>query len=376
MWREVARRLGDLKREARARLTPLQARALSGRVELRPVTLHQKFTIADRTRAIIGGMDLDERRWDTPAHDRPAEETWHDVSVAVDGPVVASAHAHFAECWNAARRSAAQEMRAATDDMEIPAPQTADMALRFVRTLSKPLARPARLGPAHEIMEHEATLIEAFESARHHVYLETQFLRHMPLARAMARAARANGNLQLVVVLPSEPERVIFGGHTGVDARYAQALQLRCLSLLRSSFGDRLAVVGPVQPRPAPPDTPKPVQGAGIVYVHAKVTLIDDTLGLVGSANLNGRSMRWDTEASVLFRDPDAVRDLRTRLAGIWLGPHAEDADTTRAHTWRQAALSNAARDPKDRQGFAMPYPFARNRRFSRHIPILPAEMF
>ncbi len=37
--------------------------------------------------------------------------------------------------------------------------------------------------------------------------------------------------------------------------------------------------------------------GAPMIYVHAKVSIFDRSAAIVSSANLNGRSLRWDTEA-------------------------------------------------------------------------------
>ena len=96
----------------------------------------------------------------------------------------------------------------------------------------------------------------------------------------------------------------------------------------------------------------------------------------MGSANLNGRSLRWDTEASVMFRRPEDVKALRERLAKIWLGPRLGAQSTTSARTWRQAALANAALEPADREGFVLPYPAASGKDFSRRVPVLPDDMF
>ena len=210
-------------------------------------------------------------------------------------------------------------------------------------------------------------------NANRHVYIETQFFRHRPIARALARAAMENPELQLIVLLPTEPERIIFGGHDGTDARHAQALQLRCLDMLEGAFGPRLAIVSPAKPEPASPEEGKPLAGAGIVYVHAKVAVVDDEIAIIGSANLNGRSMRWDTEAAMAVHRPDFARDLRKRLAGHWL---ATETDTHRAATWNEAAWTNAKKAPEDREDFILPYPMGRNRRFSLFMPGLPADMF
>jgi len=48
--------------------------------------------------------------------------------------------------------------------------------------------------------------------------------------------------------------------------------------------------------------------------VHAKVTIIDDLWSTVGSANLNNRGMRDDTEMNVATLDAELARGLRMLL--------------------------------------------------------------
>ncbi len=43
---------------------------------------------------------------------------------------------------------------------------------------------------------------------------------------------------------------------------------------------------------------------ADLIYVHAKVAMIDDRVLIVGSANLNDHSMFNDTEAALVTDDP------------------------------------------------------------------------
>ncbi|WP_010140019.1 phospholipase D family protein [Oceanicola sp. S124] len=370
----------DLRRWSPDRLTPPQLRALQGVMRLRPATLHQKFAVADGRRAVIGGIDIDERRWDDEDHDRRAEETWHDVSTAVTGVVCRAIRRHFAECWQRAITSNSTSF-AAEPDAEcargpLPAQRRSAVGPRLLRTLSEARSGPLRLGPRARITEHEEAHLAAFEIAERLVYLETQFFRHMPLARALARRARARPELNCVLILPSEPERVIFDGAKSLDARHEQALQLRCLNHLRDAFGDRLAVLAPAQPRPAPPNTPKPIHGAPVVYLHSKVTLVDDRVGIIGSANLNGRSMRWDTEASVQFQDAGQIRQARERLVASWLRGAEAGINPRRAADWTRLASEEAARAPEQRKTFLLPWPEARNRRFARWFPLLPAEMF
>ncbi|MEX6002394.1 phospholipase D-like domain-containing protein [Providencia vermicola] len=59
------------------------------------------------------------------------------------------------------------------------------------------------------------------------------------------------------------------------------------------------------------------------VYVHSKLTLVDDTFLIQGSANINLRSMAFDTEIAVVLQDTDIfpiVKPLREHLWGIHKG--------------------------------------------------------
>lgn len=373
----VRARMAQLRGQPQERLTRLQHRALQGDYHLRPVTLHQKFAVVDGKRTIIGGIDVDDRRWDDDTHDQRPEDTWHDVSMETSGPVVHDIRNHFAECWARAMQDCGTVFSAAATPLpasgtDNPASADTDRP-RLLRTLSSRGSGNARFSPITERRDHETAHLDAFQRAERSVYIETQFFRHLPLAHALARRAKERPDLNLILVLPTEPERIIFGRDDGMTARHAQALQIRCLSALRRAFGDRLAIVSPAQPRPAPDGTPLPVEGSGIIYLHSKVTLVDEITGIVGSANLNGRSLLWDTEASLQFDNPEAVSGLRSRLARKWLG---SDSDCDRAATWTRIAQEAAAQPPEHRKVKILPYPEQRNRRFARFLPILPSAMF
>ena len=53
---------------------------------------------------------------------------------------------------------------------------------------------------------------------------------------------------------------------------------------------------------------------ADLIYVHAKVAVIDDRILIVGSANLNDHSMFNDTEAALVTDDADLAAGTRRRL--------------------------------------------------------------
>jgi phospholipase D1/2 len=336
---------------------------------LYPATHHQKLAIFDRERLYIGGLDLDDRFFDTPDHRRPADQTWHDVQLMVTGPVVADAQAHL---------DTFLDTISGTVDPTPAAPIRDN--LRFVRTLSRRRHRAAWrfLSPDPVVMEIDAAHHQAAAHARRLIYIETQYFRDRRLARRLAEAARRNPDLQMILILPAAPDDVAFEGSTGLDARMGEFLQAKCLRILRRGFGRRMFVGGAAQPRRTRLRGRAQLKGAPLIYIHAKVSLFDDSLGIVSSANLNGRSLRWDTEAGLVLTSSAQIRHLRQRLMQHWLpedaGPDFFDPDRA-LHAWWQLAARNAKRPPEDRRGFILPYDLKSARDFGRAVPLIPDEM-
>lgn len=352
-------------------LTRLLRTGTDGRLRVRrdrlapmiPGSHHQKLAVVDGEHLYIGGLDLDERRFDDPDHGRAGSRTWHDVQLILSGPVAAEAEAHLRACSDeCAGRQA-------------PAPRRG-----LLRTLSRkrhPLV--PMIGPRPLVKEIAARHLAEIRRARELIYIETQFLRDRRIARALAERARNCQELGLILVLPAAPEDVAFDGNRGLDARYGDYLQTRCLRRIRRAFGDRLALVSPAQPRGVPPDAGRAtLHGAPLVYVHAKVSVFDGSCAIVSSANLNGRSLAWDTEAGIALTAPEAVAALRDRLMRHWLPENAlpEMLDSQDAPAaWRNLAQRNAETAPGKREGFILPYPEKPARRFARPAPGVPPEM-
>jgi phosphatidylserine/phosphatidylglycerophosphate/cardiolipin synthase-like enzyme len=69
----------------------------------------------------------------------------------------------------------------------------------------------------------------------------------------------------------------------------------------------------------------RPVKGA--IYVHSKVTIVDEALAMIGSNNINERSMYHDSENAVMFRATcreSMPAELRKQLFGIMVGDGLE----------------------------------------------------
>lgn len=336
---------------------------------LYPATHHQKLAVFDGHRLYIGGLDLDERFYDTPEHRQPAHETWHDVQLMVTGAVAADARAHLCSFLDVVANEAP------------PSEQSPSRTgLRFVRTLSRQRRRGGWrfLSPEPLVSEIEAAHHDAIPQAQRLIYVETQYFRDRRLARRLAKAARANPTLAMILILPAAPDDVAFEGATGIDARLGEFLQAKCLRILRRGFGRRLFVGGAAQPRRTKARGRDQLKGAPLVYIHAKVSIFDDLRAIVSSANLNGRSLRWDTEAGLVLTAPPHVAQLRQRLMAHWLPPDAgkDYFDPDRAlHAWAALAARNAKLPPERRRGFLLPYDLRTAENFGRAAPLLPDEL-
>ena len=328
----AARRDAELSREA----VLLNDQSLP---DLHTVTHHQKLAVIDSQTLYVGGLDLNERRFDTLKHDRNAAETWSDVQLLIKGPEARDARQHL------------HEFEA------VCAGKTAPTHLRHIqRTLSAPRRfQLPFLSPRPVLSEIEAAHLAAFGRARHLIYVETQYLRANRLAEALAKRAAQLPDLTAVIILPALPEELAFDGSTGLDVKYGIALQQRALTTLRNAFGKRLTLATPVRPVMAARQTPRTLAGSPIIHVHNKVLIQDDRYALIGSANLNGRSLRWDSEVAIETTDPGRLGQIRDRLfQHWWFAPLPATAKQPQGlqSWWARAIARNTVKQPEKRTGF------------------------
>jgi hypothetical protein len=334
-------KLRDLDQDRQDR----QAVRLSGSIlpKMHTVSHHQKIAVIDGEVLYVGGLDLNERRRDSIDHDQPAHETWSDVQLILRGPEAVDARKHLETFVAVTNRQ-----------LKLPDLPSLKRTISVPRKVSFPFLSPRTL-----LREIEQAHLDAFAAARHLIYIETQFLRSGIIAKAMAEAARVNPKLRAVVVMPTLPEVVAFENSEGIDARYGLALEREAVNMLTGSFEDRITIATPVRPVMAARDAKSVLSGSPIIHVHNKVLIRDDDYALIGSANLNGRSMRWDTEVAVEISEPGRVALTRQKLLGHWwfdeLPPEALEPQTLQ-RWWRDEITRNGVKRPEGRRGFLVPY--------------------
>jgi|GEM_PF-357950 len=363
-----------------------------------PSTYHQKFAVVDGRVAILGGLDVNERRWDTPEHPQPAPQSWHDISCRLEGPAVADCAEHFRRLWNAEMprfREIAGEWMDGTDKKlvldpldpieaaPVSPPPVGEARVQVLRTLSKHDQRLFAFGPRAHIRELEAAHRKIVFTAERLLYVEAQFFRFQAAARWVVERARQAPGLNVVVVLPNAPEEVAFDGDRSPAHQHGEWLQARALDYMKRHLGERIGFFALArrarasgEEREHAPDRGT-AYGSGVIHVHSKLLIADDNACLVSSANINGRSFRWDTEFGMLWQDPDTIRTFRRRLWQQLLDwPEPPDWDLGEALArWREIALGNIRVEPDRRRGFIVPHQTGRTRRFGRRYRFVPDDL-
>ena len=330
-----------------------------------PVVHHQKLAVFDRRALYIGGLDLDERRYTAPTHQRVGNHAWHDVQLMIEGPIVAEAQQHL-------------ETFQTVIDGSMDPPRTR----RLLRTISRPHRGSLwHYGPELVVGELWSAHLILSQRAKNLIYMESQFFRDIRLARALAETARRTPGLKMILILPAAPDGIVSGSAKTLDIRFTGTMQATAISILRSGFKSRLFVGSPAQPPALLPDgeTGKPDQQhrALQTHVHAKVSIFDDTSAIVSSANLSMRGLRWDTEAGVYLTNENDVIELRYRVMAHWLpnnvGSDALDGATA-MQAWARIAWRNASKPHAERDSYLLPHTFAAAEAFGRKQPTPPPQ--
>jgi phosphatidylserine/phosphatidylglycerophosphate/cardiolipin synthase-like enzyme len=337
---------------------------------------HQKIVILRRPKeperdiAFAGGIDLCHSRRDGADHRGDPQPVtmskaygrtppWHDVQLALRGPVVGALDLTFRERWSDPAPldqhgpiSTVQDKLRGADlsadrlpDQPPDPPQCGPLAIQVLRTY--PAMRPAygfaRMG--EQTVARGYT--KAIKRARRLIYLEDQYLWSKEVAQLFADALRQNHDLHLIAVVPRYPD---------VDGRFAlppnQVGREQAVALCAKAAPDRVHVFDVENHQGNP------------VYVHAKVCVVDDVWVSVGSDNFNRRSWTHDSELSCAVLDEtvdgrapadpagmgDGARQFARELRLALLREHLDSDDDEDlldpdAAVRRVTAAANALRD-------------------------------
>jgi cardiolipin synthase len=219
--------------------------------------LHRKIVVTDGQQAILGGMNI-AREYMGPV---PIEGRWRDISARVTGPAVEEIDAVFRADWKFASGET-------LEGAPVP-PPAGEAGIQVVGS-----------GPdvASDLI-YDAFISGVFEAQRRLWIATPYFVPDEALARAMVLAVRRGVDVHIMV-----PAR---SNHLTADLAGASYLRF----ILEN--GGRISCYQPGM-------------------MHGKVVLVDDTMGVLGSANLDMRSLFLDYEIALFFSDRAQIQALAT----------------------------------------------------------------
>lgn len=294
---------------------------------------HQKIAVIDRSLAVCGGIDMTDRRWDTPEHreqDRRRRSPggglhgpWHDVTMMLEGEVAGALDDLGRDRWTRAggkplRRVADPGPTAWPDGLE---PDLEDVEVGIARTRAEYNGSPA-------VTEIETLFLRQIARARRFIYAENQYFASRVVAEAISRRLVEDDPPEIVIVNPQTADG-------WVETKAMDPARARLMhAIWELDRNGRFHLY-------------TPFTGETPIYVHAKLLIVDDEVLRVGSANFNNRSLGLDSECDVFIdcarpanrHCGPAIRTLRLRLLGEHCGLSPEEVAERIERTGSMAAM-------------------------------------
>lgn len=304
---------------------------------------HQKSWLIDAGEAsetaFVGGINLNPHSMVRPGHQGEGQN--HDAYVELSGPSAADVHHNFVQRWNeASERSSPGGRWGHGSETDLPFPsrlpaRRGDALVQVQRTIhagSYGDGHPAVAAPPFDIASGERSNLDqylaAIDAARRSIYMENQYVDVLEIVSSLRKALERG--VDVVLLMPAEPE---VQDPSAVTAERSDFLRARAALGAHGNFTlAGIAGLGDDGRR-------KPV------WVHAKLMLVDDEWGTVGSCNLHRYSLFGNGEMNVAFSDPATVRAMRTELFQEHLDLDTSTMDDLSAlRLFRRVAQENRGR--------------------------------
>ncbi|XP_040104733.1 phospholipase D1 isoform X2 [Oryx dammah] len=260
---------------------------------------------------------------------------WHDIASAVHGKAARDVARHFIQRWNFTKIMK-PKYRSLSYPFLLPKSQTTAHELKYQVPGSVhanvQLLRSAADWSAgikyHEESIH-AAYIYVIENSKHYIYIENQFFISCSddrvvfnkigdaIAQRILKAHRESQRYRVYVVIPLLPGfegDISTGGGNALQAIMHFNYRTMCrgensiLGQLKAEIGNQwINYISFCGLR-----THAELEGnlvTELIYVHSKLLIADDNTVIIGSANINDRSMlgKRDSEMAVIMQDTETV---------------------------------------------------------------------
>ena len=229
---------------------------------------HRKIVICDGVVGFLGGMNLH----DPASATRSGKDAWRDQHVRIVGEPVRKLQRLFLENWTYSGGA----FRLSTKALPSYFPPAAgcDSSSYPVQIIAS--------GPDDESAPMHAYFLAAMATARHRIWIETPYLIPDDAFESALRVAELRG-VDVQVIVPRE----------GDSKLVTLASRTYCQSLVKAGI---------------------PIHEFGPPMLHAKTMIVDETVALVGTANLDNRSFRLNFEVAAAFYDERVIHHLARRF--------------------------------------------------------------
>ena len=236
---------------------------------------HRKVVVIDGLIAYTGGMNVA----DYYIVGKPEFGEWRDLHCRIEGDAVAELQKVFMDFWNDVMDDNLQgtqyypgERRAQDYFTGLKVDTTVSAGSKMIGVVNRIPRQSSRI--------MEQTFVEILDNAQRHVQLINPYFTLTPkVVRAFKRALKRGVRMEIMV---------------------SAACDIPVTPNVTEYYTNQFAKLG------------------AEVYVfhggfhHSKVMMIDDQFLFLGSANLNGRSLKMDYECNVLIVDPAATQAMQT----------------------------------------------------------------
>ncbi|XP_069416233.1 phospholipase D1 isoform X7 [Ovis canadensis] len=260
---------------------------------------------------------------------------WHDIASAVHGKAARDVARHFIQRWNFTKIMK-PKYRSLSYPFLLPKSQTTAHELKY-QVPGSVHANVQLLRSAADwsagIKYHEESIHAAYvyviENSKHYIYIENQFFISCSddrvvfnkigdaIAQRILKAHRENQRYRVYVVIPLLPGfegDISTGGGNALQAIMHFNYRTMCrgensiLGQLKAEIGNQwINYISFCGLR-----THAELEGnlvTELIYVHSKLLIADDNTVIIGSANINDRSMlgKRDSEMAVIVQDTETV---------------------------------------------------------------------
>ncbi|NMP26819.1 phosphatidylserine/phosphatidylglycerophosphate/cardiolipin synthase family protein [Rahnella sp. SAP-1] len=375
-------------------------------------THHQKMVLVDyidpdKAVGFIMGHNMLSQYWDTDKHSslmqscdrgRDGPTGWQDISSCVYGEVLKHMSDNFTQAWEKDTNDSTPKRERVSINKEAFSPtpprlQDINQRLLLPMPLTRVMGQICRTQPQYNAWDILKAYIESVKRARNYIYIENQYFRFQKIAEQLKKTAlelilsgrdpEKHGYLYLFVVTNSTEKPEDPSWTSNEAGGYQTYKMLDCLGradLMPNYAKKEKGVTEEIKPQQIPglksiictlvsPDSK--AEKWMPVYVHSKMMMVDDIFMIQGSANINLRSMAFDSEIAIALQDTDSssiIATMRNQLWSLHTNGEGFSGDITNIYNnWERLIKNNSKKGRDNMQPMAPLIEFIDNSKYLSH---------